>query len=316
MVKIWRILGLLMLGSNLGLSALAWAAGPPVAMLLRSTGLVEYQKPGGEWKKVSSNKLLFDGYRLRTAANSAGLLLNQATSGVQEVKAESEVMVANNAILVIKGVLSPPDGDGEGLLGDIQQRFASAQRYTTVRRGSATEENAGAQPFPFAKQVTLSATYPELVWENLGVGHTYELMVDGKNVAVIASNEGDMIRHPLAALQPGSHVFQVRVSANGQQMPADGDHTLVWLSAVQDTAVAMELEKVGRNLANDGLILGTVLDKHGLSVAAMDRFRDYFATHSDENEARAILIMAYDNLKLQSLKQKELAIMRNASRMD
>ena len=287
----------------LGTPTYSRAAEPPVAMLMQVEGTVEQSHDGNTWKPVTRNKFLFAGDIVRTGSDGTAKVVDQTNNTARALAVNSRIEVVGNTLTVASGTLSPP----EQLAGDIgaglTNRFAEAQRYTTVRRGVQTAE--AAAKLRLVRQVTASAAYPELVWQNIGKQYSYELVIDGAKTAV-ASSESDMIRTQLPVLSPGNHTFTVSVMDKGAKVSdADKEGTIVWLSPAEDKALADALAKTKAAVPNDTFALANLLDERGLTVAAMDLYRKYFTDNKDDNDMRPLLIRAYYELKLNDLKQKE-----------
>ena len=304
-----RLLAILVLalGTTVGMFApAALAADPPVSMLIQSAGSIEVSKDGAKWAPVTRNKFLFAGDFVRTGADGTGKLVDQASGMAQTIGASSQVQIGATGAKATAGTLSAPEAASGDLVAGLGNRFAEAQRYTTVRR-SVNKETADLK-LRLISQVTLSATYPELVWENLGKAYSYSLVIDGKEHA-IAGGEGEVIRTRVPELSAGKHSFTVAVLEGGKKVgDADKEGTLVWLSAAEDQALAGELAKVKASAPNDDFALGNLLDARGLTVAAMDTYRKYFGANRDDNDMRPLLIKAYNDLKLRELRQKEATL--------
>ena len=279
----------------------ARAGEPPVAMLMQVNGTVEQSHDGNTWKPVTRNKFLFAGDIVRTGGDGSAKVVDEANNTARALAANSRIEIGATGIKVANGTLAAPEQLAGDLAAGLSNRFAEAQRYTTVRRGVHHEETK----LRVARQVTLSATYPDLVWENLGKQYSYELVIDGAKHA-IAPSQAEMVRTRVADLAPGNHTFTVQVLDNGKvAQEAEKDGTIAWLSPDQDKALADSLAKVKAAAPGDFFAQANFLDEKGLTVAAMDLYRKYFAANKDDNDMRPLLIRAYYELKLNDLKQKE-----------
>lgn len=283
----------------------ALAADPPVALLMQVSGSVDFSRDGKEWKPVTRNKYLFAGDMVRTGADGSGKVVDQATNMAQTMSAGSQIEVAGTAIKVVSGKLSAPEAASGDLVAGLGNRFAEAQRYTTVRRGVHKE---GPIKLRVVQQVTLSATYPELAWQSFGKSHSFVLTIDGK-AQDVAGTDSDMVRVKVPELSAGKHSFTVAVMENGQKVAeADKDGAIMWLSAAEDKALGESIAKIRAINAKDDFSVANLLDEKGLTVAAMDLYRKYFDANQDDNEMRPLLIRAYNELKLVDLKQKEALV--------
>ncbi len=290
-----------------GLTTAARAGEPPVAMLMQVNGTVEQSHDGNTWKPVTRNKFLFAGDMVRTGADGSAKVVDETNNTARALAANSRVEIGAAGIKVVAGTLAAPEQLAGDLAAGLSNRFAEAQRYTTVRRGVHTE----ATKLRVARQVTLSATYPDLVWQNLGKEYSYELIVDGAKHAV-APTGAEMVRTRVTGLAPGNHTFTVQVLDKGKMVQeAEKEGTIVWLTPADDQSLAASLAKVKAAAPNDSFALANVLDEKGLTVAAMDLYRKYFTDNKDDNDMRPLLIRAYYELKLNDLKQKEAELYNN-----
>jgi len=280
----------------------AQAGDPPVSMLMQVTGSVEVSRDGNVWKPVTANKFLFLGDHVRTGADGGGKLVDQANNTAQALTPNTHVEFVPGAVKVVDGKLSPVEQLAGDLGAGLSNRFAEAQRYTTVRRGVHTE----APKLRVARQVTLSTTYPEVVWQNMGPQYSYVLIVDTSKTPVPASS-GEMVRAKVAGLTAGSHSFNVIAVEAGKELPdlSEKSGTLVWLSDAEDKALADAIAKVKASVTDSDFSTASLLDEKGLLVPAMDLYRKHFAENKDDNDMRPLLIRAYYELKLADLKQKE-----------
>ena len=280
----------------------ALGAGAPVALLIQANGTVEYSRDGTAWKPVTRNKYLFAGDMIRTGADGSGKLIDQAKSTSQTIAASSQIQVDGTEIKVISGTLSAQEAASGDLVAGLGNRFAEAQRYTTVRRG-AKKPNEIKLRLP--QEISLSSAYPQLAWQNFGKQYSFVLTIDGK-AHTVAGADGDMVRFKVPELGPGKHTFTMTVTENGKQVAeADKPGSIVWLSADDDKAIAESIAKIRAIDPKDDFSVANLLDEKGLAVAALDLYRKFFTENKDENELRPLLIRAYSELKLDELRQQE-----------
>ena len=300
--RIISVIATMLMFSWLVAPATARAGDPPVSMLMQVTGTVEISRDGNVWKPVTTNKFLFLGDHVRTGADGGGKLVDQANNTAQALGPNSHVEFAPGTIKVVDGKLSPVEQLAGDLGAGLSNRFAEAQRYTTVRRGVHTE----APKLRVARQVTLSATYPEVVWQNMGPQYSYVLIVDNAKTPVPATSD-EMVRAKVPALSAGSHSFNVVAVEAGKELPdlSEKSGTLVWLSDAEDKVLADAIAKVKASVTDSDFSAASLLDEKGLLVPAMDLYRKHFAQNKDDNDMRPLLIRAYYELKLADLKQKE-----------
>ena len=281
---------------------IAQARTAPAGLLIQPKGEISYRKSNKPaWKKVRANRLkpLFPGVTLKTGPDGKGRLLDQTTGLVRELGANTEIEVAENEFRIINGTLSEPLKENGTLFADLGNRFKKSQRYTTVRRSAGT-----GFKFSTAPKLTLSTAYPELAWDNPGAEYAYRLIVDGKAVAEIpAGAKENMIRYALSELSPGPHSYRVEALKNGEIFYAPKkDSALTWLSSEEEHALKASLTQARQQISDDGFTLGSLLEKRGLTVAAMDEYHRFFSNSPEEWEMRSILIATYHALRLRALK--------------
>ncbi|WP_205762385.1 hypothetical protein [Magnetospirillum aberrantis] len=293
--------GLLLFGSSA-----VMAAEPPVSMLMQPGGTVEVSKDGATWRPITRNKYLFAGDIVRTGADGAGTLIDQTTNMAQTLGANSVAKVEPSGIKAVTGSLSAPTQASGDLAAGLGNRFAEAQRYTTVRR--SVNKDAGEIKLRVASDLTLSASYPELAWEGQGKQYSYVLTIDGKAYPV-AATESEVVRFKVPELAAGKHSFSVAVMDGGNKVAeSDKEGGIVWLSASEDKALADAVAKVRAINPGDDFSLASLLDSKGMTVAAMDLYRKHFDANKDDNDMRPLLIKAYNDLKLKGLRQKEALV--------
>lgn len=280
-----------------------FAADPPVSLLMQVSGTVEHSRDGATWKPVTRNKYLFAGDIIRTGSDGSGRLVDQATNTSQTIAPNSQVEVAGSALKAVAGRLSAPEPASGDLVAGLGNRFAEAQRYTTVRR--SVQKDPQAIKLRVVQQVTLSATYPELAWQSFGRQVSYVATIDGV-AHPVAGTEEEMVRFRVPDLAPGHHVFSVVVLDGGQKVAeSDKDGGIVWLSPAEDKVLADQIARIRAINPKDDFSVANQLDEKGVIVAAMDLYRKYFDENKDDNEMRPLLIRAYNELKLVDLKQHE-----------
>ncbi|MEO5375381.1 MAG: hypothetical protein H7840_14105 [Alphaproteobacteria bacterium] len=292
-----------------GYGSQALAVDPPVATLMQVQGQVEFSKDGQAWSPVTRNKMLFVGDMVRTGADGSGKIINQTNNTSQTIAADSVIKAAAEGPQAVSGKLSAPESVSGDLVAGLGNRFAAAQKYTTVRRAAKTDGSAIS--ISAAPSLRLSATYPDLVWENVGKQYTYALAIDGKSVTVPATSE-PIVRHRLAGIEPGTHKFSITVMEGDKTVAkTDKDSEIIWLSSAEDTAVKEAEQRLKTVAPGDDFVMANFLDEKGLVVAAMDSYRRYFEKNRDDNDMRPLLIKVYNDLKLKDLKSAEAETYNN-----
>lgn len=296
--RLFQAIGLILIGTTAAI-----AAEPPVSMLMQPAGTIEVSKDGAKWTPVTRNKFLFAGDTVRTGADGAATLIDQNSNMAQNVAANSVVKVEANGIKAVSGSLSAPAQASGDLVAGLGNRFAEAQRYTTVRR--AVNKEPAELKLRLIGHVVLSATYPELAWEAMGKQYSYVVTIDGKSFPV-AATEAEVARLKLPELGTGEHTFTVAVIEGSNKVSeADKEGSIVWLSASEDAALRDAVAKLRAANPSDDFAVANLLDSKGVTVAAMDLYRKHFDANKDDNDMRPLLIKAYNDLKLKGPRQRE-----------
>ena len=286
----------------LGVGSEALAKSPPVAMLSQVKGKIEYSKNGTKWKKVRRNKFLFEGYLVRTGADGTAKLINQTTQMSRDVSPNTEFKLTAKGGELISGHLAAPT-KATGSMGDsLTKRFAKAQRYTTVRRSVNKKKKMRLNTI---KSITLSATYPDLVWQGMGSDISYRVNIDGTSHDVAAVS-GSMVRFTVPALSAGKHSYKVELIKDGQVIYGPKTQgKITWLGGSTLASFNQGLNAVKEDAPGDDFLVANYMEESGLAVAAMDTYQKYFAENSDDIDMYPMLIKSYHDLKLKEMKKAE-----------
>ena len=288
---------------------------PPVAKLVQIEGEVEYSRNGTRWSPVRRTKYLFAGYQVRTGEDGGGKLINQASGDSQALGANSLIEIAAEGATVITGSLSEPKEEEVSLFQSLMNKFAKAQRYTTVRRSV----NKGDEPLCDSKvrtirDVTVSQAHADLVWRNACPEFSYRLVInDSDPIEVPAQSTSEMIRYSVADACVGEHTYHVEVlDKDGTIYIPRKQSKFTVMPAEEEEEVMNLLEQVG-----DDIFLETnILEEKGMYVAAMDAYREYFQQNPDDNDMRPLLIQSYQDLKLSNLRESEARLYNAALEED
>jgi hypothetical protein len=294
-------------------SSQGFAKAPPVAKLVQIEGQVEYSRNGTKWNPVRRTKYLFSGYHLRTGKDGSGMIINQASGMSQELGSNSQIQIEGEEIIVIAGSLSEPQEEETSLFQSLMNKFAKAQRYTTVRRSVNSGEEACDNKVRTIRSVTVSPSHSDLVWRNACPELSYKLVIDGGTpIDVPAQSTAEMIRYSVAGIGVGKHSYRVEVyDGDGIYVPAK-ESTFEVLSKTDEKKLFAVLEQTG-----DDIFLETnLLEERGMYVAAMDAYRQYFQENPDDNDMRPLLIQSYQGLKLSNLRESEARLYNAALEED
>jgi len=288
------------------LGASPLAASGPVARVMEIDGTIEFSRDGAGWEPVTRTKYLFAGHQVRSGEESGATVIDQKSGDVFVLGASTTIQATDTEIALLAGddfgVREQAQG---GFWQALRNKFATTQRYTTVRR---SVRSADDQPqVGTARSLTVGAQWPELVWSNAGPEYAYRLTVGDAIFNVQPSSTSEMIRFRLPELAAGEHAYQVEVILDGEivytpRRPSD----LTWLSAEQEAVIEAELEALRRDpVSDDPFVIADLLERHELLVAALDVYREFFSEHPQENDMRPFLIKAYHDLRLLDLREKE-----------
>ena len=287
------------------------ASVPPVAKLVEPQGNVEYRRGTSDWKVVKRTKYLFEGYGVRTGEDGTVRLISQVNGDSRQLRGGSEIQVSDSDVNLISGELSDSISGDASFYQSLNNKFAKAQRYTTVRRSAGIGETDSCDSkVRTIRKISISNAYPDLVWRNACPEYSYRLVIDnGSPIEVSAQSTSEMIRYNVSQATPGEHTFRVEVMDNdGIIYIPKRDSVFLVLTTEQEEVVLSELEQI----ADDVIVGANVLEQNGLFVAMMDIFREHFAENPDDNGLRPLLIQAYQDLKLSNLRERE-ARLYNAS---
>lgn len=284
-------------------SSQVFAKAPPVAKLVQIEGQVEYSRNGTKWNPVRRTKYLFSGYHLRTGKDGSGMLINQASGMSQELGSNSQLEIDGVKVIVIAGSLSEPQEEETSLFQSLLNKFAKAQRYTTVRRGVNLADEVCDNKVRTIRSVTVSPGHSDLVWRNACPEYSYKLVIDaGMPIDVPAQSTSEMIRYNVASRAVGEHTYRVEVlDKDGTVYIPKAESKFQVMSADEEIELTAVLEQIG-----DDIFLETnFLEEQGMYVAAMDAYREYFQQNPDDNDMRPLLIQSYQVLKLSNLRESE-----------
>ncbi len=295
-------------------SSQVFAKAPPVAKLFQIEGQVEYSRNGTNWNPVRRTKYLFSGYHVRTGKDGSGKLINQASGMSQELGSNSQIEIDGVKVIVIAGSLSEPQEEETTLFQSLMNKFAKAQRYTTVRRGVNLADEACDSKVRTIRSVTVSPRHSDLVWRNACPEYSYKLVIDNAMpIDVPAQSTSEMIRYNVASSDVGEHTYRVEVfDKDGTVYIPKAESKFQVMSVDEENELAAVLEQIG-----DDIFLETnLLEEQGMYVAAMDAYREYFQQNPDDNDMRPLLIQSYQSLKLSNLRESEARLYNAALEED
>jgi hypothetical protein len=188
----------------------------PQFMLYKPEGMVQYSNDGQKWASISYSKFLYQSDQIQTGKNSSCMLLDQKNRTIQHMPENTSIIINNNGIESKKGQISKK-GSVNHLLCDMNKKFFKALRYTVVRRSVTT---APSFELKTAKRITVSASYPDLVWQHLGPKYSYQLFIDSLKFDISVDKDVPTVRFPVPKLKSGKHKYYVKVLKDGTPLYA------------------------------------------------------------------------------------------------
>ena len=300
-MKIMRSLLLLALVSFLVAPTILQAKRVPVGMVFDVDGKVEYSKNGKRWKPVRRNKLMFPGSMVRLNEGSKARFANQATQETTNLLANSEIKITDSGMELVSGELGSKEAAGE-LLAGLDKKFATTQKYTTVRRSA---NKSGKELTIDLGNMSLTDEYPMVAWESKGVEYSYRLHVGDTSYDVPATSE-KVVLHRIDPFSERSMKYRVEVLKNGNVLSESKTRRLSWLSGKKLKKFEDDLNAV-KQYDSDGFMMAGVLKDHKLLVPAMQTYESFFSKNNDDediNDLRPFIIEVYARLKLDSLQEE------------
>jgi hypothetical protein len=273
----------------------------PVGMVFEVDGKVEYSKNGKRWKPVRRNKLMFAGSMVRLNDGSKAKFANQATQKTTNLLANSEIKITDTGMELVSGELGSNEAAGE-LLAGLEKKFATTQKYTTVRRSA---NKAGQELIVDLGSISLSDKYPVVAWESTGAEYSYRLHVGDTSYDVAATSE-KVVLQSIDSFSERSMKYRVEVIKDGTVVSESKTRRLSWLSGKKLKKFEEDLKAV-KQYDSDGFLMAGVLKDHKLLVPAMQTYESFFSKNSDDediNDLRPFMIEIYARLKLNSLQEE------------
>ena len=295
-------------------SGQGFAKAPPVAKLVQIEGEVEYSRNGCEWNPVRRTKYLFSGYQIRTGHAGSGTLINQESGTSRKLGSSTQIEIDGDKVIVIQGSLSEPEEGDTSVFQSLRNKFAKAQRYTTVRRSIISGDEACDNKVRTIRRVTVSPEHSDLVWRNACPEFSYKLVIDdGTPIDVPAQSTSEMIRYDVTSSGIGEHTYRVEVyDKDGTVYIPKRESVFQVMSAAEEKELVAVLEQVD----DDIFLEANLLEEKGLYVAAMDAYREYFQENPDDNDMRPLLINSYQDLKLSNLRESEARLYNSSMEED
>ena len=284
-------------------AASAEAPRSPVGKLMDPNGAVEYSRDGEKWRPVTRAKYLFSGYHVRTGADGSINFINQASGLAQSLSANVTAMVGDAGLEASAGEVSDPFKSDASLMDGLANKFASAQRYTTVRRAvKKLGEPECKVKVRLAREITVSEGFADLVWEKACPDNTFVIVLGEQQFDVPAGDAGEHIRFQLPVPTAGEYDLRLDVKAGEEVVYTPRrPGKLKVLAAAEEANIKASLVAV----RDDYFAQADVLEQHGLLVPAMDAYRAYFSAYPDDIEMKPMFIANLQALQLMMEKTAE-----------
>jgi hypothetical protein len=283
--------------------ASAEEARSPVGKLMDPNGAVEYSRDGEKWRPVTRAKYLFSGYHIRTGADGSGNFINQESGLAQSLSANVAAMVGDTGLEVSAGEVSDPFSSDAGLMDGLANKFASAQRYTTVRRAVKKPGEPECEvKVRLAREITVSEGFADLVWDKACPDNTFVIVLGEQQFEVPADASGEHIRFQLPVPDAGEYALRLDVKAGEEVVYTPRrPGKLKVLAAGEEATIKASIVAAG----DDFFAQADVLEQHGLLVPAMDAYRAYFDVYPDDIEMKPLFIANLQALQLMKEKTAE-----------
>lgn len=300
-----RTKALLMALTCVAMAGMVAAAGP-VARVTQVEGELESSRDGSEWRTVARTTYLFSGQHLRSGEDGSALVVNQLSGDVHELGPGTELVMEDEAIALRQGDnFGLQEADDSGVWQSLRNRFASSQRYTTVRRAVRTQEDHPR--VDIARTLAVAESWPEIVWSNAGPDYSYRLQVGSKSFEVQPSSTSEFIRFELPEMEPGEYEYTLKLLHDGEVVREPRRPSrLIWIGDEQVEDIRAQLAEIRANpVHDDPFVVADLYESQDLLVPALDQYREFFAAHPEANAMRPFLIKAYHELRLLDLREKE-----------
>jgi len=278
------------------------ASNEPVALIVNPSGNVFYSHDGKKWISVKRNKFLFNGDHVKTENMGNFSIVIEGKNVFNTLKPESHIKIQNNKVKLIEGKLI----EGESmidLMSNLKRKFNTVHKYTVVLRTPIKKVDI---TIDYVSEIVLSKDFSDLVWENLGPEYSYYLIVDNNLKIDIPGSSRDLIRYQFdEPLTPGIHKFGIEVLHEGKLIYKPNNlNRLRWMTDKENDQCKQDVQSI-LNISKNNFLAGTYLEEKGLTVAAMDKYHEFFKKNPYENEIRPFLIKIYSDLKLIKLRDAE-----------
>ena len=276
----------------------------PVGKLMDPSGSVEYSRDGEKWRAVTRAKYLFAGYFIRTGEDGSSNFVNQNSGLAQKLGANVSATVGSDGLSVDAGDVSDPFSTEAGLMDGLANKFASAQRYTTVRRAvkKPGEPDCNVK-IRLARKITVSEGFADLVWGKACPSSAFQLVMGEQSFEIVSVDEAaDHVRYRIPVPDAGEYDLSLKVLEDGEvvyQPRRPGKLTVI--SSEEETKIQTAVTAMG----DDYFAQADVYEQHGLLVPAMDAYRAYFEAYPDDIEMKPLFIANLQSLQLMAEKTAE-----------
>ena len=257
-------------------------------ILLKTQGDVQYFD-GKRWRSINYDKFLFDGYSVKTGEQGLCKIVVTQNGKYYAIGKNSEVKINKNELNIISGYI--------GKASPVGMMFASLPRK--YQRAISNNYVTRSVSFDTVKEMYLSSSHPNLIWNNMGNKYTYRLHVGDKTYGVPASSN-KIIEYKLNLI-PGRYKYHVEAIKDSQVAKCSNkNHFLIWLGQSEMNAFHHDIAAI-KQLDNN-FLLASAYEQFGLKVPAMINYQKYFKNNpTADNEMKDMLKNLYKDLHLDNM---------------
>ena len=197
----------------IGIYSLAFGNGP-IALLIVTSGDIEYRKNGAEWKKSTGTNFIYEGDYVKTLNNGKCLIINQKNISYLLVNENSEIFLKNGILQKVRGTFSELNDVKKNLVTTIYNKYKLIEEYSSVSRSIIPKKRIKLFT---VENLTISDDYPCIVWENIGSEFSFQLNIENR-VFNLPASENEIIRYCLPKMKPGEYEYSVCVFRKGKRV--------------------------------------------------------------------------------------------------
>ena len=186
----------------------------------------------------------------------------------------------------------------------LANKFASAQRYTTVRRAvKKPGEPECNVKIRLARKITVSEGFADLVWDKACPKSAFQLVLGDQSFEVDGVDEAaDHVRYRIPVPNAGEYNLSLHVLEDGVVVYRPRRPGKLKVISSEEEA---QIQTAVMAMGDDFFAQADVFEQHGLLVPAMDAYRAYFEAYPDDIEMKPLFIANLQSLQLMVEKTAE-----------